>query len=60
MNGLDRGAVGSGVFFVLVGLVLLLDALGVWSLSGRVLFPVLLVLAGIAVLAGGLAGGRRS
>jgi hypothetical protein len=59
MRGLDRGAVAAGTFFVLTGLALLLDALGVWELTGGVLFPLLLVLAGVATLAGGLAGGRR-
>jgi len=59
VNGLDRGAVASGVFFVLVGVVLLLHALDVWSLSAAVLFPLLLVLAGVATLIGGLVGTRR-
>lgn len=58
MRPLDRGAVAAGTFFVLTGLVLLLDALDIWSLSGGLLFPLLLVIAGVATLTGALAGGR--
>jgi Domain of unknown function (DUF5668) len=49
----NRSALVTGVFFVVAGIVFLLEALDVWDLSLRVLGPVLLVTLGVAILLGG-------
>jgi hypothetical protein len=46
-------ALATGVFFVVAGIVFLLEALDVWDLSLRVLGPVLLITLGVAVVLGG-------
>lgn len=51
-DGLDRGALGAGVFFVLAGVLFLLDQLDVLTLRASYLWPVLLIGLGVAVLAG--------
>jgi len=50
---LNRSALVAGVFFVAAGAVFLLERLGVWNLSLRVLGPVLLITLGIAIIVGG-------
>src|ERR687892_2464418 len=49
----NRSALVTGVFFVVAGIVFLLEALDVWDLSLRVLGPVLLITLGVAVVLGG-------
>jgi hypothetical protein len=47
--GLNRSALVAGVFFIAAGAVFLLERLGVWDVSLRVLGPVLLITLGIAI-----------
>jgi hypothetical protein len=59
--GHSRSGVVMGVFFLVAGVVFLLDRLDVWNLHVRYLLPVLLIALGIAVLIGGRSprtGGR--
>ena len=49
----NRSALVFGVFFVVAGIVFLLEGLEVWDLSLRILGPVLLISLGVAVLLGG-------
>ena len=51
-----RGTFFVGLVFALLGVVFLLDGLGVLTLRGAYLAPILLISAGMAVLM----GGRRS
>lgn len=55
-----RSALVWGVLFVMVGVVYLLQALGVWEVRGQVLLPVLLIVAGVTVIVTGVMGGRPS
>ena len=50
---LNRSALVAGVFFVAAGAVFLLERLGVWDLSLRVLGPVRLITLGVAIILGG-------
>ena len=49
----NRSALVTGVFFLVAGIVFLLEALDVWDLSLRILGPVLLITIGVAVVLGG-------
>jgi hypothetical protein len=49
----NRSALATGAFFVVAGIIFLLEALDVWDLSLRVLGPVLLITLGVAVVLGG-------
>jgi hypothetical protein len=51
--GLNRSALVAGVFFIAAGAVFLVERLGVWDVSLRVLGPVLLITLGIAIIFGG-------
>ncbi|HET9250015.1 MAG TPA: DUF5668 domain-containing protein [Actinomycetota bacterium] len=51
--GLERSALVAGVFFIAAGVVFLLERLGVWDVSLRVLGPVLLITLGVAIVVGG-------
>jgi hypothetical protein len=51
--GTSRPALVAGVFFVVAGVIFLLEALDVWDLSLRVIGPVLLITLGFAVILGG-------
>ena len=53
--GLNRTALIAGVFFIAAGVVFLLERLGVWDVSLRVLGPVLLITLGVAIVLGGRA-----
>jgi LiaI-LiaF-like transmembrane region len=53
--GLNRSALVAGVFFIAAGVVFLLERLGVWDVSLRVLGPVLLITLGVAIVLGGRA-----
>lgn len=55
---IDRINVGAGVFFVLAGVVFLLDALEVISVGTAWLWPLLLIAGGVALVLAGR-GGRR-
>jgi hypothetical protein len=50
--GLNRSALVAGVFFIAAGAVFLLERLGVWGVSLRVLGPVLLITLGLAIILG--------
>ena len=52
----NRAALVAGLFFIVAGVVFLLDRLELFDLRIRVLWPLLLILLGFAVLL----GGRRS
>jgi cell wall-active antibiotic response 4TMS protein YvqF len=49
-RGLDSGALGFGIFFVVAGAVFLLESLGVVELRAAVLWPLLLIALGGALL----------
>jgi cell wall-active antibiotic response 4TMS protein YvqF len=53
--GLRRSSLVAGVFFIAAGVVFLLERLGVWDVSLRVLGPVLLITLGVAIVVGGRA-----
>ena len=48
-----RGGLVWGVFFLAAGIVFLLDRLGVWEVGGAVVWPLLLIVVGVAIIAGG-------
>jgi hypothetical protein len=56
-RGFDTGALGFGIFFIVAGLVFLFERLGVLELRAAVLWPLLLIALGLALL---VAGRRRS
>jgi hypothetical protein len=47
---MNRGALIAGVVFIALGVVFLLDTLGVIDLRAAILFPVLLIAVGVAIL----------
>ncbi|HKZ76641.1 MAG TPA: DUF5668 domain-containing protein [Actinomycetota bacterium] len=51
-GGTNRSAVIFGVFFIAAGVAFLLDRLDVWDLRARYLFPLLLIVLGVAILLG--------
>lgn len=53
----NRASLVAGVFFIVAGIMFLLERLGVFELELRVLAPALLIAIGVAVLLGGR--GRR-
>jgi hypothetical protein len=55
---IDRINVGAGIFFLLAGLVFLLDGLEVVSVGTVWLWPVLLIVAGVALVLAGRNGRR--
>ena len=61
-EGGNRSAVVWGLFFIVAGIAFLLDRLDVWTLRGRYVVPVLLIVLGAAILLGGrgwVRGGRK-
>jgi hypothetical protein len=61
-RGPDTGALGSGVFFVVVGVAFLLDQLEVWDVRLAYVLPLLLIGFGLSMLVGWAAatsGGPR-
>lgn len=60
--GTNRSALVFGLFFIVAGVMFLLDRLDVWNLQARYLLPILLIVLGIVVLIGGFSrsGGERS
>ena len=51
--GQNRAALVFGIFFVLAGVVFLLERLEVWDFEIRYVAPLLLIALGVAVLLGG-------
>jgi hypothetical protein len=58
VSRLDRAALVWGTVFVVLGMAFLLQELGLWQVRAEILMPLLLMLAGVLVIATGL--GRRS
>jgi hypothetical protein len=58
-NGPNRTALVAGLLFVALGVAFLLDALDVVSLRGAYVWPVALIVIGLAVLWGGLTSSRK-
>jgi hypothetical protein len=61
-EGGNRSAIVWGLFFIVAGIAFLLDRLDVWTLRGRYVVPVLLIVLGAAILLGGrgwVRGGRK-
>jgi len=50
-----KGSITAGVFFVIVGVVYLLEAAGVWDIPSGYLLPAALIALGVALLVGGAA-----
>lgn len=57
MSASQRRALVAGLIFIALGVVFLLEALGVYELSPSALWPILFIVLGIGVLAG--IGGSR-
>ena len=55
-RGFDSGALGFGMFFIVAGVLFLLERLGVIELRAAVLWPLLLIALGVALL---VAAARR-
>lgn len=51
-SGTNRSAVIFGIFFIAAGVAFLLDRLDVWDLRARYLFPLVLIVLGVAILLG--------
>ena len=51
--GQNRAALVFGIFFVIAGVVFLLERLDVWDFEFRYVAPLLLIALGVAVLLGG-------
>jgi hypothetical protein len=49
----NRAALVFGIFFVLAGILFLLERLDVWDFEIRYVAPLLLIALGVAVLLGG-------
>jgi cell wall-active antibiotic response 4TMS protein YvqF len=49
-RGFDPAALGFGIFFIVAGAVFLLERLGVFELRAAVLWPLLLIALGAALL----------
>ncbi len=56
-RGMHAGALAMGIFFVLAGTAFLLEALDVWDLRPRHIWPMVLIGLGVAVLFAGRTGG---
>jgi hypothetical protein len=48
-----RGSITAGVFFIIIGIVFLLDAADVWAVPSGYLVPALVIALGVAILMGG-------
>jgi len=55
----NRAAAIAGLVFVGLGIVFLLEALNVFELRARYVWPVVLIVIGAAVLANGIRSSRR-
>jgi hypothetical protein len=50
-----KGSITAGVFFIIVGIVFLLDAAGIWSVPSGYIIPALVIGLGVALLVSGTA-----
>jgi hypothetical protein len=50
-----RTSIAAGAFFIIVGVVFLLDAAGLWTVPSGYLIPAFVIALGIALLVGGVA-----
>ncbi|MFZ0493362.1 MAG: hypothetical protein WAM81_09260 [Acidimicrobiia bacterium] len=50
-----KGSITAGVFFIIVGIVFLLQAAGVWTVPSSYLVPALVIGLGVALLVSGTA-----
>lgn len=57
---INRGTIVAGVFFILVGAAFLLQEAGLWTLKAVYVFPVLLIVLGLAVILGGTGKGKSN
>jgi hypothetical protein len=57
---INRGTVVAGVLFILIGAAFLLQELDLWTLKAVYVFPVLLIVLGLAVILGGTGKGRSN
>jgi drug/metabolite transporter (DMT)-like permease len=57
---MSRSSFVAGLFFVIVGVVFLLERLGVWDLRAAYVWPVLLIILGVSVIAGGRSRRRET
>lgn len=55
---MDRAALVWGALFTLVGVAFLGQEAGAWSVRAEVLVPVLLMVAGVVLVLGGLTAGE--
>jgi ABC-type antimicrobial peptide transport system permease subunit len=58
LRGYNRTALISGLIFVVLGVVFLLEQLDVFELRAAYVWPVVLIAVGVAVLLGGLSSLR--
>jgi len=58
-SGVHRTSLIAGLLFVALGVLFLLDALDAINLKGAYVWPVALIVVGLAVLWGGLSASRR-
>lgn len=45
-----KGSITAGVFFIIVGIVFLLDAAGIWSVPSGYIIPALVIGLGVSLL----------
>ena len=50
-----KGSITAGVFFIIVGIVFLMEAAGVWTVPAGYLIPALVIGLGVALLVSGTA-----
>ena len=50
-----KGSITAGVFFIIVGIVFLIEAAGVWTVPAGYLIPALVIGLGVALLVSGTA-----
>ena len=55
----NRTATAAGLLFVVLGVVFLLEQLNVFDLRAVYVWPVVLIVLGVAILASGVAASRR-
>ncbi|TMK83993.1 MAG: hypothetical protein E6G44_10945 [Actinobacteria bacterium] len=55
----NRTAMAAGLLFVVLGVVFLLEQLNVFDLRAVYVWPVVLIVLGVAILASGVAASRR-
>ena len=47
-----KGSITAGVFFVIIGIVFLLDAADIWTVPSGYLLPAIIIALGVALLIG--------